>query len=303
MTAPDPAPFPAGRHLFCFGCGYTAMRLARRLLAAGARVSGTRRSEAGVAELAAAGIAAWRFDGSSALPATAFEGVTDVLCSIPPDEHGDDGVLSRHGDLLGALPALRWAGLLSTTGVYGDTGGEWIDENAPLRPKTPRNAARVAAEQRWLAWGAQRGKAVQVFRLPGIYGPQRSPFARLRAGTARRILKPGHVFNRIHVDDIAAALLLGMQHPGAGPVFHLADDEPAAASEVLAHAAGLLGVPVPPAIPLEEADLSPMARHFYDECKRLSNARAKAALGFAPRFPSFREGLAAILAEEASPDR
>jgi nucleoside-diphosphate-sugar epimerase len=290
--------FPGERHLFCFGCGYVARRLGRRILAAGGRVSGTARSEDGAAALRERGITAHVFDSSAPVPASAFAGVTDLLCSIPPGAGGDDGVLSLHGDALAALPDLRWAALLSTTGVYGDTGGAWIDEDAPLRPMNERTERRVAAERDWLAWGEASGKPVQVYRLPGIYGPGRTPFARLRAGQARRILKPGQVFNRIHVDDIADALLLGMRQPHKGPVFHLADDEPAPADEVLAFAASLIGLPAPPSVPIEEAGLSPMGQSFYAECKRLSNARVKKELGFRPRYPSYREGLAASLAEE-----
>lgn len=299
MTDDATNDIPPNRHLFCFGCGYTATRLARRLLAANDQVSGTARSAEGAAALSARGIRAHVFDGTRALPAEAFEGVTDLLCSIPPGEGGDDGVLSLHGDVLAALPGLRWAALLSTTGVYGDTGGAWIDEDAPLNPANDRSRWRVAAERAWLTWGEASGKPVQVFRLPGIYGPGRTPFERLRAGEAQRIVKPGQVFNRIHVDDIVAALLLGMRQPDKGPVFHLADDEPAPADEVLTWAAGLLDLPPPPAVPIEDAGLSPMAQSFYDECKRISNARVKAELGFQPRYPSYREGLAACLAEEA----
>lgn len=292
-------PNQAGRHLFCFGCGYTATRLARRVLAAGGRVSGTRRDADGVTALEAAGITGHRFDGSAALPATAFDGVTHVLVSIPPGPDGDDGVLSHHGDTLAGLDSLRWAGLLSTTGVYGDTDGEWVDEDAPLNPMNERTERRVAAERRWLDWGEATGKAVQVFRLPGIYGPGRSVFERLRSGSARRIAKPGQVFNRVHVDDIGTGLLLAMDHPDAGLVFNLTDDEPASAATVLAHGAELAQLPVPPLVPFEEADLSPMARQFYAENKRVSNARARRELGFRPRYPTYREGLAAILAEDS----
>jgi nucleoside-diphosphate-sugar epimerase len=298
MTAPETVNFPANRHLFCFGCGYTATRLALRLLAEGARVSGTSRSRAGVERLRALGIEARVFDGERPLPAAALDGVTDVLSSVPPAEGGEDGVLSLHGAALEALPKLRWVALLSTTGVYGDTGGAWIDEGAALRPTTRRGQWRVTCERRWLAWSEASGKAVQIFRLPGIYGPGRSPFARLRAGDAQRIVKPGQVFNRAHVDDIVSVLALGMQRPAAGPVFHLADDEPAPADEVLAHAATLLGLPPPPAVPIVQADLSPMALQFYSECKRLRNDRVKRELGLTLRYPTYREGLAASLAEE-----
>ncbi|MDZ7684349.1 MAG: SDR family oxidoreductase [Gammaproteobacteria bacterium] len=286
------------RHLFCFGCGYSAIRLAHHVLAAGGRVSGTSRSVEGAARLERLGITAHRFDGSSSLPATAFAEVTDMLTSIPPGAGGDDGVLAHHGKLLAHLDTLQWSAVLSTTGVYGDVGGAWIDENAPLQPGTERAARRVSCERRWLDWSRANNKPVQVFRLPGIYGPGRSPFVRLRAGTAQRLIKPGQVFNRIHVDDIARALMLAMRNPEVGPVFHLADGEPAAADVVLEYAAALLGLSSPPAVQVEEAEISPMARQFYSECKRLSTARAQSLLGFTPLFPSYREGLAAVLAEE-----
>ncbi|MEM9384481.1 MAG: SDR family oxidoreductase [Pseudomonadota bacterium] len=287
------------RHLFCFGCGYTAQRLAQRMLASGARVSGTTRTREGIERLTALGVVGHVFDGRGALPADALDGVTEVLCSIPPGEDGEDGVISVHGETLANLPTLRWSALLSTTGVYGDVDGAWIDETAPLRPSAERGRRRVACEARWLRWAEATGKAVQVLRLPGIYGPYRSPFARLRAGTAQRVLKAGHVFNRIHVDDIVSALALAMARPEAGPIFHLADDEPAPADEVLTHAASLLGLPPPPATTFEDEDLSPMARQFYSECKRLITTNAKRELGFSPAYPTFREGLAAVLAEEA----
>lgn len=292
MNIPSP-----DRHLFCFGCGYTAQRLARRVRAAGGLVSGTARSVQAAAALDAEGITGWQFDGTAPLPAAALQGVTDLLISIPPGDAGDM-ILTHHPDLAKTCGNLRWVGLLSTTGVYGDTGGAWIDEGAPLAPRTERSRNRVLAEDHWLAFAKQSGIPVQVFRLPGIYGPQRSPFARLRAGTARRIVKPGQVFNRIHVDDIVAALLLGMARPKAGPVFHLADGHPAPADEVLSHAAALIGLAPPPEVAVDDPSLSPMAREFYAECKRLDITRARRDLGFAPLYPDYRSGLQAILDEE-----
>lgn len=294
----------AARHLFCFGCGYSAGYLARRVLAQGGRVSGTATSPARARALSDSGITGHVFDGSAPLDAALFADVTDLLISIPPGSQGGaqgDGVLRHHRALLAGAGALKWVGLLSTTGVYGDTGGEWIDEGHPPAPLTQANRWRLAAEQEWLDFGAGNAVAVQVFRLPGIYGPGRSPFARLRAGNAKRIIKAGQVFNRIHVEDIATALEAGMARPGAGPVFHLADDLPAPADAVLAHAAALLGLPVPPAVPFEEAGLPPVAAHFYRECKRLRNTRMKQELGVTLRYPDYRAGLAAtLLAEQAA---
>lgn len=285
------------RHLFCFGCGYSATRLARLIRAEGGRVSGTSRSAEGVAKLQAEGITGWPFDGSAPVPADALRGVTDILISIPPGDAGD-GVLTHHPDLADLCETLGWVGLLSTTGVYGDVAGVWIDESCPTAPLTQANRNRVAAEESWLDFGDRTGVPVQVFRLPGIYGPHRSPFARLRSGKGQRIVKPGQVFNRIHVADIVAALRLGMDRPRAGPVFHLADGNPAPADEVLCFAATLIGVSPPPEVAFDDPAVSPMARHFYAECKRLDITHAREELGFAPAYPDYQSGLRAILDEE-----
>ncbi len=286
-----------GKHLLALGCGYSARRLARGLLAEGWRVSGTTRSDQGCDALRAEGIAPLLYDGSAPLGAGGFDGVSHILVSIPPGTEGDLS-LAQHRAALAASNSLQWVCILSTTGVYGDSGGAWIDESFAPAPLTDANRRRLQMEQGWLEFGAEAGIDVQVIRLPGIYGPGRSPFARLRAGQARRILKPGQVFNRIHVDDIAAACRAAMAHPKAGPVFHIADGVPAPADEVLAHAAELLGMDPPPAVPLEEAGLPPMALHFYAECKRLDITKAREELGFTPIHPDYRAGLAAILKEE-----
>lgn len=284
-------------HLLALGCGYSAKRLARTLLADGWMVSGTSRSDDGCAVLKDLGITPWLFDGSASLPDQAFDRVSHILVSVPPGPDGDLS-LTLHRERLLNAPDLTWIGILSTTGVYGDAKGAWIDEDFPPAPLTEANERRLEMERGWLEFAAASGKSVQIFRLPGIYGPGRSPFARLRAGQAKRLIKKGQVFNRIHVDDIVAACLAGMNKPTAGPVFHIADGVPASSSDVLSHAAELLGMPPPPAMPLEEADLPPMALHFYQECKRLDISRARAELGFAPRYANYREGLKAILAEE-----
>ncbi|KZD05391.1 SDR family oxidoreductase [Oceanibaculum pacificum] len=272
--------------LFCFGLGYVAERLARRLMAQGWRVGGTARDEAKRAALRAQGIEAQGFD--DALP----EGVTHILSSIPPAD-GRDPVLALHGADLRALPGLRWAGYLSTTGVYGEKEGGWVDEQTPLSASTPSGQARVAAEAEWRS----SGLPVHFFRLAGIYGPGRSAIEQLRAGTARRIVKPGQVFNRIHADDIGSVLIASLDRPDPGAAYNLADDEPASSADVIAYAAGLLGIEPPPEIPFEQAELSPMGRAFYSENKRVSNARLKRDLGVALAYPTYREGLAAILTE------
>ncbi len=233
---------PAPAHLFCFGLGYSARALARLVAAEGWVVSGTCRTEEKAAELRARGFAVEPFERSCPLAAGAMSGVTHVLVSVPPDIAGDP-VLDSHGGDIAALPGLAWLGYLSTTGVYGDRGGGWVDEAAPLQPSGERGRRRVKAEQGWLDLWHDRGVPVHVFRLAAIYGPRRSPFEALRAGTARRIDKPGQVFSRIHVDDLARVLLASMQKPRAGAIYNVCDDDPAAPEAVVAYAAALLGVP------------------------------------------------------------
>ena len=276
--------------LLSFGHGYSARRLARELLAEGWRVIGTTRSEETAAALRAEGVEPAPFPP----PGAALEAADHLLTSIPPGPEGDP-VLAALGPAI-AAGEFAWIGVLSTTGVYGDRGGAWVDEDAPRRPSSPRAAARVAQEDAWLALAPRL--PVQVFRLAGIYGPGRGPFARVRAGTARRIVKPGQVFSRVHVDDIAAALRASMARPDPGRVYNVNDDLPAAPQDVLAGAAALLGLPPPPEVAFEAAELSPMARSFYADCKRTANRRLREELGVAPRHPTWREGLAAILAEE-----
>ncbi len=227
---------PATRHLFCFGLGYSALALARMIAGDGWRVTGTCRSADKAAALRALGFAALPFDRDRPLAAGAFSGVTHVLVSAPPDSAGDP-VLDRHGGDIAELPGLAWLGYLSTTGVYGDRGGGWVDESAALRPSGERGRRRVIAEQGWLDLWRDRGVPVHIFRLAAIYGPGRSPFAALRAGTARRIDRPGQVFSRIHVEDLARVLLASIGQPRPGAVYNVCDDEPAAPEAVVAHAA------------------------------------------------------------------
>jgi nucleoside-diphosphate-sugar epimerase len=288
MTAP---------HLFCFGFGYTALALGRRLVASGWAVTGTCRSAERRALLCGSGFSAVLFDRSRPVDATALSGVTHLLVSVPPDAIGDP-VLALHGRDVAALPGLAWLGYLSTTGVYGDRGGGWVNETARLRPTGERGRRRVAAEQSWLDLWRDRGVPVHIFRLAAIYGPGRSAFDALRAGTARRIDKPGQVFSRIHVADLASVLIASIERPRPGAVYNVCDDEPAPPQAVVAHAAELLGMAPPPLVALEAAGLSPMARSFYDDNKRVANRLIKAELGVRLRYPDYRAGLAAILAEE-----
>ena len=287
------------KHLLALGCGYSAKRVAGVLMKQGWAVSGSSRSEAGCDALRGMGITPWPFDGTAPIPAQAVDGVSHLLVSVPPGPDGDPS-LRLHRDVLGASTTLEWTGVFSSSGVYGDAEGAWIDETFPAAPLTEGNRRRLEMEEAWLDFAPTSGISVQVFRLPGIYGPGRSPFARVRSGRARRILKPGQVFNRVHVDDIVAALLAAVEHPKAGPIFHISDGVPAPSADVLSYAAELLGMPPPPAVTVEEAGLPPMAFHFYQECKRLDISRVRTELGFVPKYSDYRVGLQAILAEESA---
>jgi nucleoside-diphosphate-sugar epimerase len=286
------------RRLFCFGLGYTALALARQLKAEGWRVAGTTRASDKQARLADEGFEMYRFarDRPVAEPAAALAGATHVLTSIDPDEAGDP-VLAHHLADLRQCATLEWAGYLGTTGVYGDRGGAWVDEADPVAPTMPRTRRRAAAEGHWLA----SGLPAHVFRLAGIYGPGpgRNALAAVRAGTARRIVKPGQVFGRVHVDDIVQVLRASMVRPNPGAIYNVADDEPAPPQDVVAFACELLGVALPPAVPYEDAELSPMARSFYADNRRVDNGRIKRELGVRLRYPSYRVGLRAILEQES----
>ncbi|MDX9860029.1 MAG: SDR family oxidoreductase [Rhodospirillales bacterium] len=292
MTAERP-------RLFCFGLGYSATALADRLLAQGWSVAGTCQSEEKRRDLAARGIEAHVFDGGRpfADADAALAGATHLLSSVPPAEAGDPVLCAVGGILVGAAQ-WRWAGYLSTTGVYGDTGGAVVDEGAPLAPTSTRGRRRVAAEAAWLALHADHRLPVHVFRLAGIYGPGRSALDRVRDGTARRVVKPGHAFGRIHVDDIAGVLVASMARPDPGAVYNVCDDEPAPPAEVIEFACRLLGRPPPPPVTFEEAakTMSPMALSFWRDNRRIDNGRLKRDLGVRLAYPTYREGLRAILA-------
>ncbi len=287
-------------YLFCFGFGYTARVLARRLAAEGWIVGGTCRTVERATALRAAGFPVEVFDRDHPLPGKALDGVTQLLVSVPPDAAGDP-VLAMHGEDIPKIESLCWLGYLSTTGVYGDRGGGWVDETTELSPSGERGRRRVAAEAGWLDLWRRRGAPAHIFRLAAIYGPGRSPFDALRAGTAKRIDKPGQVFSRIHVEDLAHVLAASISRPRPGAVYNVCDDDPAAPEAVVAYAASLLGMPAPPLVPFEAAGLSPMARSFYDDNKRVSNRLIKSELGVTLRYADFRAGLAAILGEEACP--
>ncbi|RVT43635.1 SDR family NAD(P)-dependent oxidoreductase [Sphingobium algorifonticola] len=261
--------------MLIFGLGYTASRLAAALRAQGWRITATRQTAID---------GALAFADSEAVRA-AIGTASHILSSVPPGEDGADPVLAAYGADIAAAPA-RWTGYLSATGVYGDTGGAWVDESASIGHG--RRSARAEAD---LAWQMLRDD-VRVFRLPGIYGPGRSAIDRLIDGRARRIDLPGQVFSRVHVDDIVAGVIAGFDGP-PGP-YNLADDHPCSQNEVIAAASALTGLPLPPLLSLEEAKLSPMARAFYGENRRIANGKAKRLLGWNPACPTYREGLARI---------
>lgn len=276
------------RHLFIFGLGFSARVIARAAQDRGWRVSGTTRSGLGDG---LDGITVHAFDRDHPLPLQALDGVTHVLSSVPPDHDGDP-VLDMVGAALCQVAPV-WVGYLSTTGVYGDCQGDWVDEDSPLRPDLDRSRRRVLAEQAWQG----SGLPVQVFRLAGIYGPGRSAIDTVRQGRARRIIKPDQVFSRIHVDDIAQVVLASIDRPHPGRAYNLCDDDCAPPQDVITHACALLGVEPPPEVEWEQAQatLSPMALSFYADNKRVRNDRIKRELGVSLRYPSYRQGLAAIL--------
>ncbi|WP_119388638.1 SDR family oxidoreductase [Taklimakanibacter lacteus] len=268
-------------HLFCFGLGFSARTLVRRLMPQGWTISGTSR---------AGGDGTIAFDGSTPLPHGTFDGVTHLLISIPPGETGDSALKCHADDLRRIAPQLRWAGYLSTTGVYGDRHGDWVDETSPLAPTTVRGERRLDAET---AWG-RLGLPLHIFRLAGIYGPGRNQLVSILDGTAKRIVKPGQIFSRIHVADIAGVLEASITRPDPGRAYNVCDDEPCPPQDVVAFAADLLKRPAPPEIAFDDAELSPMARSFYAESKRVANKRIKDELGYRLIYPTYREGLTAL---------
>ncbi len=301
MTRPDynPEPGPANnsdqnlRHLVLFGLGYTGTAIASRAAPAGWVVTATSRDPARLRPPPGVRLIAFEDAGAH------LHAATHVLETAPPSEDGDPALV-RHGDALRAAPILRWAGLLSTTGVYGDRGGSWVDEDTPPAPTGPRGTRRLEAEQAWAA--AFSRCAVDLFRVAGIYGPGRSPFADIRSGRARRVDKPGHRFGRIHRDDIARAVLAAMaQERAAGVrVLNLTDDEPTETADTLSEAARLLGLPPPPLVPFAEAleGMSPIGRSFWAENRQVASRKTQEALGLSWLYPTYRVGLRAILEQE-----
>lgn len=277
--------------LLSLGHGYSAQALARLLVPEGWTIYGTTRSEAKLGEFEADGVTPLLLGRDDV--ASVAQASTHLLASAAPNADGDP-FLAAHGDAI-RKGSFQWVGYLSTTGVYGDHGGAWVDENAPLTPATKRGLMRVEAEAAWQALGLP----LHIFRLAGIYGPGRGPFAKVRNGTARRIIKQGQVFSRIHVDDIAQVLAASIARPRPGAIYNVCDNDPAPPEDVIGHAAELLGLPLPPAIAFEDADMTPMARSFYAESKRVRNDLIRDELGVDLLYPSYRDGLKALLETEA----
>lgn len=276
--------------LLSLGHGFSAQALAPKLLAKGWKIYGTTRKHEKAERLRSEGIEPIIWPDQNLLPF--LEQATHLLTSIAPSEQGDPVLQEYSEDLKRAR--FDWVGYLSTTGVYGDHAGGWVDEETPLNPSTSRGRYRVEAENAWRALGLH----LHIFRLAGIYGPGRGPFSKVKAGTARRIIKPNQVFSRIHADDIAQTVWASMNNPRPGAIYNVCDDDPAPPQDVIEYAANLLSLPVPPDEDFETAEMRPMARSFYSESKRVCNDLIKSELGVELKFPSYKDGLQALLNDQ-----
>lgn len=288
-------------NLFVFGLGFSGRTIAERRIACGDSVGGTVRSRDKAQALSVAGLPARVFgpDGCDSAIEGDLAACEALLISVPPG--ASDPVLASYATQIAAAPKLRWIGYLSTIGVYGDHGGAWVDEQTPATPTNARSRERADAEQAWLAFGAKNNIAVHVFRLAGIYGPGQSQLVQLARGTARRIVKPGQVFNRIHVEDIARVIDASLERPRAGAIYNVTDNEPAPPQDVVSFAAHLCGTEPPPEISLEDAGLTEMGRSFYAESKRVRNDLLRTELGVTLAYPTYREGLTALRAAGDGP--
>jgi len=292
MSLDKIAPTQHGKNLFCFGFGYTASYLSQRLMPCGWTVSGTTTDEGKAEELADFGITSHIFETLNPLqdPYFLLKDVTHILISIPPDASGDL-VCDIHGLDLAELPNLEWVGYLSTTAIYGNREGDWVDEETPTAPMSKRGSHRLRAEQQWLEMYHKDQLPVHIFRLAGIYGPGRSAIDAVRSGTARRIDKTGHTFNRAHISDIVQTLIASMDQPTPGEIFNVSDDMPAPSHEVIKYACELMGMDIPELIPYEQIDMAPIVRSFYKENKRVKNDKIKQMLGVKLICPNYKVGL------------
>ena len=280
------------RRLFIFGLGFSGLEIAKLARSQGWQVAGTCRTADKAARMRDLGIETHLFDGTAALPDDVVGEASHILCTIAPGAAGDPALRT----CAPALRRARWLGYLSTTGVYGDRGGGWVDEDTPPNPGQKRSIERLSGERAWQALALEAGTSVAIFRLPGIYGPGRSAIDQVLAGTARRLDRPSQLFSRIHVEDIAGTVLKAMTQAAGSRIYNVADDLPAATADVVAFACTLLDRPAPPLVPWEQAEaaMTPMARSFYAESRRVRNDRIKTELGVVLRYPTYREGLRAI---------
>ena len=297
----DDRSHPPQKKLFCFGYGYVAEHLANALKAQDPtwQICGTTRDTDKLSMMREDGIKAYLFSEETPFhdPLFIFNGATHVLISIPPNKQGDIVFQTHARDILN-IPTVQWIGLCSSTSVYGDRDGDWVDETSEIRPTSERGSKRARAESAWLKMRRIAGIPINIFRLSGIYGPGRSAIDTVRAGNPRRIEKPGHAFNRIHVDDIVQTMIASMDQPQPGDIYNLADNDPAPSHELVAYACALLGKEAPELIPYSEADMAPMARSFYKENKRVKNDKIKNKLGITLKYPDYKAGLDAIFEQE-----
>ncbi|MDD9899730.1 MAG: SDR family oxidoreductase [Alphaproteobacteria bacterium] len=286
--------------LFCFGYGYSALHVSERLRQFGWTVRGTTTDPEKQRIMSQGGVDAEMFDIDHPLldPHASLSDVTHLLLSIPPGGGGDPAFILHAGDIA-AMPKLEWVGYLSTTGVYGNQDGRWVTEATRPRPTSRRGDLRLKAEQQWQSLHLHEGLPLHTFRLSGIYGPGRSAIDAVRAGTARRIEKPGHVFNRVHVDDIVQALVASVNTPNPGAIYNVADDVPSSSSEVITFACDLLGISPPPQVAFDQVEMAPIVRSFYADNKRVKNDRIKDELGVTLMYPDYRAGLTACFDLEA----
>lgn len=288
-------PTATDKHLFCFGYGYVAGFLADQLAPHGWKISGTTTDPEKRDFLKGAGVQASLFDGMTPIidPNTSLYTATHLLISVPPGNNGDP-VVSLHAlDILEKMPKLEWIGYLSATSVYGNQDGKWIDEKTPVAPASRRGSLRVRAEEDWLSLYRSDNIPLHIFRLAGIYGPGRSALESVRSGLAKRIDKPGHVFNRIHVDDIVQTLIASINAPSPGSIYNLADDVPSTSHEVISFACDLLGLTPPPLVKYDQEELAPIVRSFYKDNKRIRNDKIKSELGVQLLYPDYKSGLQA----------
>lgn len=285
-------------HLFCFGYGYSCAHLGRDLLHDnnGWSIYGTTRDLDKKADLRSSGIKSYLFDFDAPLPDPLYmlRDVTHILISTPPTDNGDPTFIAHAHDII-SLPNLKWVGYLSTTSSYGDRGGGWVDENSQTRPTTKRGSRRLKAENQWLSLFYSHNIPVNIFRLSGIYGPERSALDSVRSGIARRVDKPGHMFSRVHIDDIVQVLKASMNNPKAGQIYNICDDMPTPSHEVIKYACDLLGIEPPPLVSFDDVDLAPITQSFYADNKRVRNDKIKHDLGIVLKYPDYKSGLIACL--------